>query len=124
MANLSNINNKFLVTTGGNVLIGGTAVVGAAKLQVTGEARVYTGSNLGYWGVDAGNSYVYLGTNSSGYGLSLQTAGTERLTIDSSGNSTFTTGVTYHKIQTFFDGSIQVDLSFLIIMVVYGMMHH
>jgi len=25
MANLSNINNKFLVTTGGNVLIGSTA---------------------------------------------------------------------------------------------------
>jgi hypothetical protein len=112
MANLSNINNKFLVTTGGNVLIGGTAVVGAAKLQVTGEARVYTGSNLGYWGVDAGNSYVYLGTNSSGYGLSLQTAGTERLTIDSSGNSTFTTGVTYHKIQTFFDGSYTSGFKF------------
>ena len=89
MANLSNINNKFLVTTTGEVLIGGTAAIGAAKLQVTGEARVYTGSNLGYWGVDAGNSYVYLGTNSSGYGLSLQTAGTERMRIDSSGNSTF-----------------------------------
>ena len=86
MANLSNINNKFLVTTTGEVLIGGTAAIGAAKLQVTGEARVYTGSNLGYWGVDAGNSYVYLGTNSSGYGLSLQTAGTERMRIDSSGN--------------------------------------
>ena len=93
MANLSNINNKFLVTTTGEVLIGGTAAIGAAKLQVTGEARVYTGSNLGYWGVDAGNSYVYLGTNSSGYGLSLQTAGTERMRIDSSGNLLLGNGV-------------------------------
>ena len=89
MANLSNINNKFLVTTTGEVLIGGTAAIGAAKLQVTGEARVYTGSNLGYWGVDTGNSYVYLGTNSTGYGLSFQTAGTERMRIDSSGNMQF-----------------------------------
>jgi len=93
MANLSNINNKFLVTTGGNVLIGGTAVVGTAKLQVTGEARVYTGSNLGYWGVDAGNSYVYLGTNSSAYGLSLQTGGIDRVNINSAGNATFTEAV-------------------------------
>jgi len=92
MANLSNINNKFLVTTTGEVLIGGTAAIGAAKLQVTGEARVYTGSNLGYWGVDAGNSYVYLGTNSSGYGLSFQTSGTERMRIDASGNISFQSG--------------------------------
>jgi len=58
----------------------------AGNVTVNGEARVYTGSNFGYWGVDAGNSYVYLGTNSSAYGLSLQTAGTERLRINSSGN--------------------------------------
>ena len=38
MANLSNINNKFLVTTGGNVLIGQTSVVGSSILQVTGNA--------------------------------------------------------------------------------------
>ena len=36
MANLSNINNKFLVTTGGNVLIGQTAVVGTSVLQAEG----------------------------------------------------------------------------------------
>ena len=94
MANLSNINNKFLVTTGGNVLIGGTAVVGAAKLQVTGEVRVYTGSNLGYWGVDAGNSYVYLGTNSSAYGLSLQTGGIDRVNINDAGNVFISTPIT------------------------------
>ena len=38
MANLSNINNKFLVTTGGNVLIGQTAAVGSSLLQVTGNS--------------------------------------------------------------------------------------
>ena len=94
MANLSNINDKFLVTTGGNVLIGGTAVVGTAKLQVTGEARVFTGSNLGYWGVDAGNSYVYLGTNSSAYGLSLQTGGIDRVNINDAGNVFISTPIT------------------------------
>ena len=94
MANLSNINNKFLVTTTGEVLIGGTAAIGAAKLQVTGEARVYTGSNLGYWGVDAGNSYVYLGTNSSAYGLSLQTGGIDRVNINDAGNVFISTPIT------------------------------
>ena len=34
MANLSNLNNKFLVTTGGNVLIGTTADVATVRLQV------------------------------------------------------------------------------------------
>ena len=38
MANLSNINDKFLVTTGGNVLIGQTAAVGSSILQVTGAS--------------------------------------------------------------------------------------
>ena len=38
MANLSNINNKFLVTTGGNVLIGQTSVVGSSIFQVTGAS--------------------------------------------------------------------------------------
>jgi len=36
MANLSNINNKFLVTTGGNVLIGQTGAIGSSLLQVNG----------------------------------------------------------------------------------------
>ena len=45
MANLSNINNKFLVTTGGNVLIGQTSAVGSSILQVTG-ASTFTGNIL------------------------------------------------------------------------------
>ena len=58
-------------------------------VSVTGEVRVYSGSSLGYFGVDTGNSYVYLGSNTSGYSLALQTSGTNALTIDSSQNSTF-----------------------------------
>ena len=50
MANLSNINNKFLVTTGGNVLIGQTSAVGSSIFQVTGtstfEGNVGIGTNL------------------------------------------------------------------------------
>lgn len=40
MANLSNINNKFLVTTGGNVLIGQTGAIGSSLLQVNGVIGV------------------------------------------------------------------------------------
>ena len=38
MANFSNINNKLILTDGGNVLIGQTAAVGTSKLQVTGNS--------------------------------------------------------------------------------------
>ena len=64
------------------------------NVSVNGEARVYTGSNLGYWGVDAGNSYVYLGTNSSAYGLSLQTGGIDRVNINDAGNVFISTPIT------------------------------
>ena len=47
MANLSNINNKFLVTTGGNVLIGQTAAVGTSILQVTGSVNITGGTTSG-----------------------------------------------------------------------------
>ena len=91
--------NEYKVTVGSSTKIFADAnsaylyYQGSIKLQttntgvnVTGEARVYSGSSLGYFGVDTGNSYVYLGTNTSGYGLSLQTAGAEKMRIDSSGN--------------------------------------
>ena len=45
MANLSNINDKFLVTTGGNVLIGQTAAVGTPIFQVTGTNHLVTFKN-------------------------------------------------------------------------------
>ena len=38
MANLSNINNKFIVTDGGNVLIGQTSAIGSSIFQVTGTS--------------------------------------------------------------------------------------
>ena len=40
------------------------------------------------------------------------TAGTERMRIDSSGDTTFTTGAIYHKIKTFFDGSYTSGFKF------------
>jgi len=60
MANLSNINNKFLVTTGGNVLIGQTSAVGSSIFQVTGNS-------------------TFAGTITSGT-LSVGTSGTSRFT--------------------------------------------
>jgi len=60
MANLSNINNKFLVTTGGNVLIGQTGTIGSSIFQVTGNA-------------------TFAGTITSGT-LSVGTSGTSRFT--------------------------------------------
>ena len=45
MANLSNINNKFIVTDGGNVLIGQTSAVGTPILQVTGTNHLVTFKN-------------------------------------------------------------------------------
>jgi hypothetical protein len=58
MANLSNINNKFLVTTGGNVLIGATADTGF-RLHVTGgptrvDSYLSLGNN-GYIRADTAN---------------------------------------------------------------------
>ena len=62
MANLSNINDKFLVTTGGNVLIGQTSAIGSSILQVTGNSTF------------AGNVLVGSGTidNPQGWGKILQ----------------------------------------------------
>ena len=47
MANLSNINNKFLVTTGGNVLIGQTSAVGTPIFQVTGKSTFSGNVSIG-----------------------------------------------------------------------------
>jgi hypothetical protein len=47
MANLSNINNKFLVTTGGEVLVGRTAATGTSKLQVSGSLLIGTDISSG-----------------------------------------------------------------------------
>jgi len=78
---------RLIIDTSGNSTFAG-------NVSVNGEARVYTGSNLSYWGVDAGNSYVYLGTNSTGYGLSLQTGGIDRVNINDAGNVFISTPIT------------------------------
>jgi len=90
MANLSNINNKFLVTTTGEVLIGQTSNNGN-RLQITGAdgaSYIYlktdvatTGGRIGF----NGDALRVFNQQASGE-LNLGTAGTTRLTIDSSGN--------------------------------------
>ena len=90
MANLSNINNKFLVTTTGEVLIGQTSNNGN-RLQITGAdgaSYIYlktdvatTGGRIGFNGDDL----RVFNQQASGE-LNLGTAGTTKLTISSTGN--------------------------------------
>ena len=89
MANLSNINNKFLVTTGGNVLIGQTADDGN-RLQIDGDAIIKNGT-YGKILLRSSSNYLYGDANgvliaAASDNLRLYTAGTQRLRIDSSGN--------------------------------------
>jgi len=71
MANLSNINNKFLVTTGGNVLIGQTSAVGSSILQVTGDST--------FTGALTGPTATFTGGMSTGYGVSFTNGATDFL---------------------------------------------
>ncbi len=111
MANLSNINNKFLVTTGGNVLIGQTAAVGSSILQVTGNATFAGNVGIGTTSpqsllslgnaVDAQKLLLYDDNNNFKYGFGIQSnelrqffpnSATSRMvfgTIDDSDGSTF-----------------------------------
>ena len=86
MANLSNINNKFLVTTTGEVLIGQTANNGN-RLQITGA----DGASYIYLKTDVATTGGRIGFNSddlrvfnqqAGGDLSFGTVGTERMKID------------------------------------------
>jgi hypothetical protein len=66
------------------------ASTGAATFSSTlrvngGELTVYSGASIMYTGVDTGNSYAYIGTNTTSYGLSFQASG-ERMRIFSTGN--------------------------------------
>ena len=89
MANLSNINNKFLVTTTGEVLIGQTANNGN-RLQITGA----DGASYIYLKTDVATTGGRIGFNSddlrvfnqqAGGDLSFGTVGTERMKIDQFG---------------------------------------
>ena len=98
MANLSNINNKFIVTDGGNVLIGQTSAVGSSIFQVTG-ASTFAGNVI----LSSALPLLYLTNTTASTGknwrLSSATNGkffiaqegvVDALTIDhTSGNSTF-----------------------------------
>ncbi len=95
MANLSNINNKFLVTTGGNVGIGTTSPT--TKLHVVGannttafkvdfpsadfdfSANSTSGYTTSFHMNDTG---TYIGSNSAGRALIFQTNDTDRLYIN------------------------------------------
>ena len=69
MANLSNINDKFLVTTGGNVLIGQTGAIGSSILQVTG-ASTFSGNITGTTAVFSGSGTILsLNRNAPGTAL-------------------------------------------------------
>jgi len=128
MANLSNINDKFLVTTGGNVLIGQTAAVGSSIFQVTGNST-FTGNVTApsvastdtsgrYFMIQnaAGNQtypvYSFRTDGNTGMMnpgadiLSLVTGGTTRLTINNS-SSTFAGNVRISKT----DATLEINNS-------------
>jgi hypothetical protein len=105
MANLSNINNKFLVTTGGNVLIGQTAAVGTSVLQAEGStnAIIRMNSTAGTGGrmdfAHSGGNYGNVGSARNMLGVGNATdmmvngdnilylgVGAQHMTILSSGN--------------------------------------
>ena len=75
MANLSNINNKFLVTTGGNVLIGQTAVVGTSILQVEGSTNAIIRMNSTA-GTGGRMDFAYGGSNYGNIGSGKNILGT------------------------------------------------
>ena len=79
MANLSNINNKFLVTTGGNVLVGQTSTVGNPIFQVAGNSRfsgeIRTANRLAiqetYFGYSSSYKVIQLGESAATKAISL-----------------------------------------------------
>ena len=114
MANLSNLNNKFLVTTGGNVLINKTAANNATvgtQIMSTGDVNATVSgdtvarfnrlssdgeiiriqkdtSTVGYIGSNAagGNPVLDIGSDSSGNSLMrFLTSGSERMRIEATG---------------------------------------
>ena len=134
MANLSNINNKFLVTTGGNVLIGQTSAVGSSIFQVTGTSTfsgnvgigIAAGSNRNLtvlsriacvvsgttanaailFGDDDDDSQGQVRYNNSDDSMELRTNSTERIRISSNGTTKITTDGTEQLILHRSDNSI------------------
>jgi hypothetical protein len=84
MANLSNINNKFLVTTGGNVLIGQTTAIGSSIFQVSGEALFGNGTDGLLLSYSNGNSSGIIDTGHSSTALEFRVGNTQELLINGS----------------------------------------
>ena len=98
MANLSNINNKFIVTDGGNVLIGNTAN-SSGRLQIKdtqtsnfNDGLAITRNNAAQTGYInmVGGAFNF---NSPGLSYKFRNNGTQTLELNSSGNATFTGNV-------------------------------
>ena len=106
MANLSNINNKFLVTTGGNVLIGQTAAVGSPILQVTGNVNI--GSSLSIEKLEVGGTIRIRVPNTSSATLLLNNTDTQLSIENTGGNMIFTTAGAAERMRIASDGKIQV----------------
>ena len=109
MANLSNINNKFLVTTGGDVGIGVTSPSSLLTLNAISGAALqwqYNGGNYLRIEADSGGGSYYA---AAGFYHRFFTSGLERMRIDSSGNVDIGTGAasdTYVRIYNASSGDI------------------
>ena len=113
MANLSNINNKFLVTTGGNVGIGTTSpnvlldVWGATPtIRAVGTSASNPSLTLTSVGITAWSQTVS-GSDSS---LSFNKDGSEKMRIDTSGNVGIGTTNPVTKLHVFNAGYPQMAL--------------
>ena len=116
MANLSNINNKFLVTTGGNVGIGTTSpseklyVASSAGYIATFQSTTATdfrpirflnsaGANVGFLGNNGSNNEFFLVAQDRPLIFGTGNGGAERMRIDSSGNVGIGTASPDHKLR-------------------------
>ena len=106
MANLSNINNKFLVTTGGNVLIGQTAAVGSSILQVTGNVNI--GSSLNVEKLEVGGTIRIRVPNTSSATLLLNNTDTQLSIDNTGGNMIFTTAGAAEKMRIESSGTVTI----------------
>jgi hypothetical protein len=102
MANLSNINNKFIVTDGGNVLIGDTAnYSGRLQIKDTQASNFNDGlaitrnnaAQTGYINM-VGGAFNF---NSPGLSYKFRNSGTQTLELNSSGNATFAGNVSVNS---------------------------
>ena len=134
MANLSNINNKFLVTTGGEVLIGQTAVVGSSLLQVTGNATFagnvaiqstipklsFTDLQQDDWDIINDNGeFKFLCSTGSGVALQLNTNNNAtfagNVNISSPGDLYINSGTSYNNVGSVFLSNQRTEINSIIV---------